>query len=181
MANCERCKKGGIGLTRSGIKFKDKKYICMKCLKELGHDHPLKNVAYLSSHTSEEILHPEITWERDRLASLGRDANRLGITSDQVAALNAAHATEFEMNLFSHLCALLRDEGCSCSSLFISPGDDGSLYVLQDDTVLMQYKGEPDIKWIILPDEPDNKIRFARVSKLNSLADRIVAIYRSNK
>lgn len=58
MSKCERCGLGGLRFLRGAIKFKDKKYICVKCLKELGHDHPLKDAYYLSLSTSDEILRP---------------------------------------------------------------------------------------------------------------------------
>lgn len=58
MAKCERCGLGGLGVLRGAVKFKDKKYICVKCLKELGHDHPVKDAYYLSLRSSDEILRP---------------------------------------------------------------------------------------------------------------------------
>lgn len=179
MSKCERCGVGGIGLIRSGVKFKDKKYICVQCLKELGHEHPIKDAYYLSLHTSEDILHPEIRWEREWRETCRRRAERLDITPDQYEALDKALATDFEIKLFSRLCALLDDEGCSSETLTVSSGSNGSLLVLLNGTVLLEYKGEPQIKWIRLSDDPDNKIRFGQLSKLNSLADRIVALYRA--
>ena len=114
MAKCEKCGSGRMSWWSGGIKFKDKKYICVKCLKELGHEHPLKDASILALQTSEDILHLEIRWARE-------------------------------------------------------------------DVLLLEYKGEPQIKWIRLSDDPDNKIRFGQLSKLNALADRIVAIYQSNE
>lgn len=58
MAKCERCGLGGMGVLRGAVKFKDKKYICVKCLKELGHDHPVRDAYYLSLRSSDEILRP---------------------------------------------------------------------------------------------------------------------------
>lgn len=180
MSKCERCGVGGIGLIRSGVKFKDKKYICVQCLKELGHEHPIKDAYYLSLHTSEDILHPEIRWEQEWRETCRRRAERLDITPDQYEALDKALATDFEIKLFSRLCALLDDEGCSSETLTVSSGSDGSLLVLLNGTVLLEYKGEPQVKWIRLSDDPDNKIRFGQLSKLNALVDRIADLYRAD-
>lgn len=180
MAICERCGKGGMGLMHSAVKFKDKKYICVKCLKELGHEHPIKDAYYLSLHTSEEILHPEIRWEREHQEACRRRAERLDITPDQYDALDRIPATEFEIKAFSRICALLDDEGCSSSELSITAGEGGSILVLLDGTVLIEYKGEPQVKWIRLADDHEHKIRFGQLSKLNSLADRMAALYKSN-
>ena len=177
MLNCERCGRGGMGLIHVAVKFKDKKYICIKCLKDLGHDHPVRDSHYLSLSTSEDILHPEIRWERQRQEDCRRRAERLDITPAQYGALDKAQATDFEIKVFSRLCALLEDEGCSSAALTVSSGTNGSLIVLLDGTVLLEYKGEPQVKWIRLSDDPDSKIRFGQLSKLNSLADRIVALY----
>lgn len=177
MANCEKCGRSGMGLIHGAVKFKDKKYICVKCLKELGHDHPVRDSYYLSLHTSEDILHPEIRLERERQEDCRRRAERLDITPAQYDALDKALATDFEIKLFSRLCAILEDEGCSSAALTVSSGTNGSLMVLLDGTVLLEYKGEPQVKWIRLSDDPDSKIRFGQLSKLNSLADRIAALY----
>ena len=179
MSKCERCGAGGIGLIHSGVKFKDKKYICIKCLKELGHDHPVRDAYYLSLQTSEDILHPEIRWEHQRQEDCRRRAERFDITPVQYDALDKAQATDFEVKVFSRLCALLEDEGCSSAALTVSSGTNGSLIVLLDGTVLLEFKGEPQVKWVRLSDDPDSKIRFGQLSKLNSLADRIVSLYRA--
>lgn len=177
MANCERCGRSGMGLIHGAVKFKDRKYVCVKCLKELGYDHPVKDAYYLSLQTSEDILHPEIRRERQRQEDCRRRAERLDITPVQCDALDKAQATDFEVKVFSRLCALLEDEGCSSAALTVSSGTNGSLIVLLDGTVLLEYKGEPQVKWVRLSDDPDSKIRFGQLSKLNILADRIVALY----
>lgn len=176
MANCEKCGRSGMGLLHSAIKFKDKKYICVKCLKELGHEHPIKDAYILSLSTSEDILHPEIRWERQKIENVNKYSAQLGISPAQYYALDQANATEFEFKVFARICALLDDEGVDSKDLQIAPGTNGSLLVMKDGTVLIEFKGEPDIKWIRLSDDPDNKIRFAQVGKLNGLADRIVKI-----
>ena len=178
MANCEKCGRSGMGILHSAVKFKDKKYICIKCLKELGHDHPIKDAYILSLSTSEDILHPEIKWERQKIENVNRYAAQMGISPAQYYALDQANATEFEFKVFARICALLDDEGVKSIPLQVAPGANGSLLVMKDGTVLIEYKVEPDIKWIRLSDDPDNKIRFAQVGKLNSLADRIVSICR---
>lgn len=181
MAKCERCGSGRMSWWSGALKCKDGKYICVKCLKELGHEHPFKDAYYLSLYTSEDIIHPEIRWAREWQETCRKEAARLDITSAQYDALYKANATEFEIKLFSRLCALLEDESCDSSALAISSGENGALYVLLDDVIILEYKGEPQIKWIRLYDDPENKIRFGQLSKLNSLADRIAALYRANK
>ena len=174
MANCEKCGRSGMGLLHSAIKFKDKKYICVKCLKELGHAHPIKDASILSLSTSEDILHPEIKWQREQADAIDRRSTRIGISPAQYSALEQANATEFEFKIFARICALLGDEGVKSDELVISPGENGSLLVMKNGIVLIEFKGEPDIKWIRLSDDPDNKIRFGQVGRLNGLADRIV-------
>lgn len=180
MAKCERCGRGGMRTIHSAVKFKDGKCICVKCLKELGHEHPIKDAFYLQLRSSEDILHPEIMWARERAEMCRRRAERLDITPAQYDALDRNGATDFEIKIFSRLCALLEDEGCDTSDLVVISAGDGALYVMQGDAVLLEFKGEPNIKWIRFPDDPDNKIRFGQLSKLNSLIDRIVASYRQN-
>lgn len=179
MAVCERCGRGAMKVLHNAVRCKDRKYICVRCLKELGHAHPYRDAYYLSLKTSEEILHPEISWERQRQEDCERHAERLDITPEQYASLDKANATDFEIRLFSRLCALLEDEGCDTAALTISSGSNGSLLVLLDGTVLLEYKGEPQVKWIRLSDDPDSKIRFGQLSKLNSLADRIAELCRA--
>lgn len=181
MAKCEKCGSGRMSWWSGAIKFKDGKYICVKCLKELGHEHPLKEASYLSLQTSEDILHPEVRWAREWEETCKRRADRLAISPAQYNSLDKSGATDFEMGLFSRLCAILEDEGCDADRLVVTSGGGGSLMVFLGDILLLEYKGEPQIKWIRLSDDPDNKVRFGQLSKLNSLADRIVAIYRENE
>lgn len=178
MTKCEKCGRS-IGLFGTSVKFKDGKFICTKCLKELGHEHPVQDALYLSMHTSEDILHPEIAQARKWNEDCERRAARLFISTDQYKMLDNGGATEFEFKLFSRVCQILDDEGCDSSVLTLGEDGSGSLFVLKDGKTVLEYKGEPDLKWIRLADAPDNKIRFGQLSKLNSLADRIVAIYRS--
>ena len=160
------------------VKTQDKKLICIKCLKELGWEHPYKDAVIIHASTAEDLIHPERKWQRDQAAAINRRSARRGISPAQYYALDQANSTEFEFKVFARICALLDDEGVDSQDLVISSGDNGSLLVMKDGTVLIEYKGEPDIKWIILADEPDNKIRFAQVGKLNGLADRIANICR---
>ena len=177
MATCERCGKLLLG---GSVRFKDRKYICVKCLKELGQEHPIKDAWLLSMQTSEDILHPEIKWARERHETCIRRAERFDITPEQYDALDRLNATDFEIKIFSRICAYLDDDGCSSKALSIVPGENGSIYVLLDGTVLIEYKGEPQVKWIRLFDDPDQKIRFGQLSRLNSLADRMAALYRNS-
>lgn len=58
MAKCEKCGSGRMSWWSGAIKFKDGKYICVKCLKELGHEHPLRDASILALRTSDEVLDP---------------------------------------------------------------------------------------------------------------------------
>ena len=176
MAKCERCGIGGIGLIRSGYKYSDGKYTCIPCALELGFKKDgIKNpCAYFRYEDVKNGL--AAYYERKGADDINRRSARIGISPAQYYALEQAGATEFEFKVFARICALLDDEGVESQDLTISSGDNGSLLVMKDGTVLMEYKGEPDIKWIRLSDDPENKIRFAQVGKLNGLADRIVNI-----
>ena len=57
-AKCECCGSGRMSWGLGAIKFKDGKYICVKCLKALGHERPLKDAYYLGLHDSAEIINP---------------------------------------------------------------------------------------------------------------------------
>ena len=180
MAKCEKCGSGRMSWWSGAIKFKDGKYICVKCLKELGHEHPLKDAYYLSLQSSEDILHPEIKWEKERQEAILRRSERLAISPVQYESLEAAGATDFEISFFSRLCAILEDEECDADALLVTSGGGGSFMVFLSDVLLLEYKGEPQVKWIRLADDPDNKTRFGQISRLNSLADRIVSLYCEN-
>lgn len=180
MAKCERCGRGRMKWISGACKFKDGKYICVKCLKELGYDHPLRDASILTIRTSEDVLHPEIRWERQRQEDCRRRAERLDITPEQYDELDKIPSTEFEIKVFSRISALLADEGCDPDMLTVAPGEDGSLLVLLSGTVIIEYKGEPQVKWIRLSDDPDKKIRFGQLGKLNGLSERMAAIYRAN-
>lgn len=180
MATCERCGRSGMGLIHTAVKFKDKKYICVKCLKELGEEHPVRDAGILALNTTEDILHPEIRWEREHQETCQRRAERLDITPEQYDALDKINATDFEIKAFSRICALLDDEGCRSEALSISAGKGGSIYVMLDGTILIEYKGEAQVKWIRLYDDYEQKVRFGQLSKLNGLTDRMAALYRAN-
>lgn len=57
-AVCERCGRGRMSWWSGAVKFKDKKYICVKCLKELGRS-PYSEAAYLRNLVSDEVLRPD--------------------------------------------------------------------------------------------------------------------------
>lgn len=179
-AICEVCGRGRFACLSGIIKFKDKKYICCRCLKQFGQDHPLRDASILALRTTEDILHPELRWQNQAEENARRYAAKYEITPAQFSALDKANATEFEMKLFSRICAILDDELIDTQNLIIESGQNGSLLVLKDDVVLLEYKGEPNLKWIILSDNPGEKIRFGQLSRLNALADRIVELFKTD-
>ena len=178
MAKCAKCGIRGVGLVRAGYRFSDGYYVCVPCALELGFKKEwIGNPCFCYRY--EDVKNGlNAYYQRKRADDINRRAARMEISPAQYYSLDQANATEFEFKVFARVCALLDDEGVKSTPLQVAPGTNGSLLVMKDGTVLIEYKGEPDIKWIRLSDDPDNKIRFAQVGKLNSLADRIVSICR---
>ena len=178
MAKCARCGIGGLGLIRTGYRFSDGKYVCVPCALELGFEKQgIKNpCAYYRYEDVKDGL--QAYWDRRNADAINRRAARMDISPTQYEALDNANATEFEFKVFARICALLDDEGVDSTPLQVALGTNGSLLVMKEGTVLIEYKGEPDIKWIRLADEPDKKIRFGQIGRLNGLADRIVELCR---
>lgn len=169
MAKCERC---GKSLMLGGIRLADAA-ICKSCLDDLGFSDMISKTT-ASLYKWEDVKDGvQAYWDRQS----AKTAASMGLLLKHYKQLNAAGSTELEDKLFAAMCAIWKDERCDVSRLDISPGDGGSLLVLLDGVVVLEFKGEPDVKWILLPDSPDKiYIGSARITRL---AKRIVDAYRS--
>ena len=147
--------------------------ICFKCFDDLGFDH--KTGIYTGSLYKWEDIKDGIqsVWDKQN----AKTAASMGLTFPHWKQLTAAFATDLEFKLFSAMCAIWKDERCDVSALSISPGENGSLLVLLDDVVVLEYKGEPQVRWILFPDS-EKKVRIGNSARINGLADRIVSAYK---
>lgn len=169
MSKCKRC---GRSLMFVRIKLVDAD-ICPKCIDELGFSGMIdSNIGSL--YKWDDIKDGvQAYWDRQN----AKTAASMGLLLKHYKQLNAAGSTELEDKVFAAMCAIWKDEGCDVSRLDIVPGTNGSLLVMMDGVVVVEYKGEPDVKWILLPDSPD-KVYIAS-ARIMRLAKRIVAAYRS--
>ena len=170
MAKCERCGKAALlGL----VKIADA-HVCKRCLEELGFADKI-SATTASLYKWEDVKDGvQAYWDRQS----AKTAASMGLLLKHYKQLNAAGSTELEDKLFAAMCAIWKDERCDVSRLDISPGDGGSLLVLLDGVVVLEFKGERQVRWILFPDSPD-KVRIGSSARINSLGNRIVAAYRS--
>lgn len=169
MAKCKRC---GRAALISGIRLADAT-VCRSCLDALGFDHIDRTTAglYKWADVKDGI---EAYWKRLN----AKTAASMGLTLKHFEQLSAAGSTDLEDKLFAAMCAIWKDEGLDVDRLDVAPGTRGSLLVLMDGTIVLEYKGEPQVRWILLPDSPD-KVRIGTSARINSLANRIVKAYRA--
>lgn len=174
---CAKCGARGIGLWRPGWRFLDGKYACRACIESMGIEwSSFRNpCAYYNFENVKDGL--DVYWARYNADMWQRSADEARIPLAAYKQMSAAGATSFEERFFSRMCALLADEGCPPERLDIASGENGSLLVLLDGTVICEFKGERDVKWIRFPGE--EKIRVGNSAKLNSLVPRLVSSYRS--
>lgn len=170
MAKCKRCGRTPLlGL----LKLSDA-YICKRCLEELGFADKI-SATTASLYKWDEVKDGiRAYWDRQN----AKTAASIGLTLKHYKQLNAAMATDLETKLFSAMCAIWEDERCDVSRLDVAPGDNGSLLILLDGTVVLEYKGEPQVRWILFPDS-EKKVRVGNSARINGLADRLVSAYRS--
>lgn len=179
MAKCQKCGRGGVGLIVPGMLFSDRKYVCFDCARELGFNPKEDYKSSFNLWSYEEIKDGLDAYNRRRWDKLNaRDAASLGLSFTHWKQLKAAQATDLEFKLFSAMCAIWEDERCDASALSIAPGENGSLLVFLDDVVVLEYKGEPQVRWIFFPDS-EKKVRIGNSARINGLADRLVSAYRS--
>ena len=170
MAKCKRC---GRAALIGGIRLADA-VVCKACLRDLGFADRIDRTTgslYKWADVKDGI---QAFWDCQN----AKTAASKGRLLKHFQQLNAAGATDLEEKLFAAMCAIWKDERCDVSRLDIAPGANGSLLVLMDGTVVLEYKGERQVRWILFPDSPD-KVRIGSSARINSLGNRIVAAYRS--
>lgn len=184
MAKCVRCGRGGMGLVHQALKLKDKNMICFKCYKELGGE-PWKDMTTASiTYSYEDIKDGFEAMENRKMAKLVletnlSEANQFGITLKLVNQLNKAGATDPEKRLLGAICAVLADEGRDIDVIDAAPGNAGSLLLMIDGTVFIEYKSDEGVKWIRFDNEGQEKVRISGPARINALASRVVAAYDS--
>ena len=181
MAKCIRC--GKSTLAHGHVKLADA-VICGKCFRDLGFDKG--EVLISSSYKYNDIKDGRDAYyfKRHKAAADAYDQNhavKYDMGLDHYKQLDNAGATDNEKKIFSAICSVLEDEGCDTSRLRITLGDDNSLFVWVGDQIMLQYKSEPDVKWIRFINESNEKVRIGGSRIINSMAPRIVEAYRSAK
>lgn len=179
MAKCIHC--GKSTLAHGHVKLSDA-IICGKCFRGLGFDN--SDVLISSSYKYEDIKDGRDAYyfKRHKAANDTYDENhadKYNISLPHYKQLDKAGATDNEKKIFASICAVLEDEGCDTSRLHISLADDNSLFVFVDNQIMLQYKSEPDVKWIRFLNESNEKVRIGGSRIINSMAPRIVEAYRS--
>lgn len=173
MAKCIRCGKSFLG--RIKIKLSDAE-ICSKCYAELGFDP--KYAKYGTAYSWAEIKDgSDAYYARKHAKEQTHEAESIGLNLKLFRQLHAAGATDPEIRLMSAICATLSDEGRDIDVLDVALGDNGSLLVLVDDVVAIEYKSDSGVKWIRLPNESEEKIRISGPARINAMASRIVQAY----
>lgn len=171
MNKCIRC--GGSFFLREKVQLADA-VICRQCLAELGFGDMIDRFTG-SCYKWEDIKYGVQGYWDIKNRATAADA---GLSLAHWKQLRTAQATDLEEKLFTAMCAIWEDEGCEISRLVISPGERGSLLVLLDGVVVLSYKGERQVRWILFPDSPD-KVRIGSSARINGLADRLVAAYQA--
>lgn len=170
MAKCKRCGKAPLlGL----VKIADA-HVCKRCLEELGFADRIDSYTASLYRWDDVKDGIQAYWNRQN----AKTAASMGLTLKHYKQLNAACSTDLEDKLFAAMCAIWEDEDCDIDCLDIEATKKGSLLVLRDGVVILEYKGEPQVRWILFPDSPD-KVRIGNSGRINSLAKRLVAAYRS--
>ena len=182
MAKCVRCSRSGMGVLHQALRLKDKNYICFKCYKELGGS-PMKDVTTAAlSYTYDDIKDGFEALSARRMSELiartnSADAEKFGINLKLVSQLNEAGATDPEARLLGAICSVLADEDRDVDMLDVALGHNGSLLVMIDETVAIEYKSDSGVKWIRFNNESEDKIRILGPASINKMANRVVAAY----
>lgn len=177
MSKCVRC--GKSTLIRGNVFLADET-ICLVCFKMLGFK--ISDVNISTSYHYDDIKDGADAYyaRKARTAAYraeAKEAAEHGMSLSQYEQLNDAMATDNEIKIFSAICAVLADDGYDPDPLIIAPGINGSLLVMLDGTVMLEYKAEPQVKWIRFTNESEEKIRITGPGRINSLASRIAAAY----
>lgn len=185
MAKCKKCGKNGMGVLHSAVRLNDKNYVCRKCWGELGFSTNLLDMVNDGLKlTWNDVKDGREAYEQDSINKIvqshrSAEAAEYGISTAQYTGLANAEATEMEIKIFKAIVDVLYDEGADPDTLSVTSGERGSLLVMVDGVVIIQYKGEPQVKWIMFPHESEEKIRIGGAARINSLADKVIGAYRS--
>ena len=176
MAKCVRCGKSFFG--RIKIKLADAE-ICSKCYDELGFDH--KTGLYIGSTYKWNDIKDgyDAMREKENTKRLAIEAADAGLNLKLYKQLNAAGATDPEKRLLGAICSVLADEGRDIDVIDTALGDNGSLLLMIDGVVFIEYKSDSGVKWIRFDNEGEEKIRITGPARINAMANRIVAAYDS--
>lgn len=174
MSKCVRC--GKSFLTRGKIKLADAE-ICFKCYDELGFDHKV-GIYGGDPHKWEEIKDGrDVMYARENAKKNAQEAANLGLTPKLYEQIKSFEMTNLEVKVLRAICSTLSDEDRDIDVLDVALGDNGSVILLIDDVVIIEYKLDEGVKWIRLLNESDEKIRITGAAVINKMADRIVAAY----
>lgn len=174
MAKCVRC--GKSFLTRGKIKLADAE-ICFKCYDELGFDHKI-GIYGGDSHKWEDIKDGyDAMRSREYAKKSAIEAANLGLTPSLYRQMNSFEMTNLEVKVLRAICSTLSDEKRDINVLDCALGDNGSVLLMIDGVVIIEYKLDEGVKWIRLLNESEEKIRITGAAVINKMADRIVAAY----
>lgn len=176
MAKCIKC--GGSFLTRGRIKLADAD-ICFKCFDSLGFDH--KTGIYTGKTYSWNDIKDgaDALLARRHAAQNAREASKLGVSEEQYKQLYNADATDREIEIFTLICNLLRDEDRDPDPIDVALGDNGSLLLMIDGVVFIRYKYDSGVKWISFENESSEKVRISGPAQLSNYARRVAQAYDS--
>ena len=176
MAKCVRCGKSFFG--RIKIKLADAE-ICGKCYDELGFNH--KTGIYTGSLYKWNDIKDgyDAMRAKENTKRLAAEAAEAGLNLKLYKQLNAAGATLPETRILSTICAVLLDEKRDVDVVDVALGDNGSLLLMIDGVVFIEYKSDSGVKWIRFENEGEEKVRITGPARINAMASRIVAAFDS--
>lgn len=176
MAKCMKCGKSFFG--RIKIKLADAE-ICSKCYDELGFDH--KTGLYIGSTYKWNDIKDgyDVMRDRENAKRLAKNAAEVGLIPKHYKQLNDAGATDPEIRILSAISALLSDEKRDVDVIDVALGDNGSLLLMIDGVVFIEYKSDSGVKWIRFENEGEEKIRITGPARINAMASRVVVAYDS--
>jgi hypothetical protein len=172
---------GKSTLVKGHVKLADGA-ICTPCFLKLGFK--LSDATTSSLYTFDEIKDGKDAMYRKKAAKAAleydyNEANKVGLTLKHYRQLENAGATDMEKKILAAICAVLYDEGRDFEIIDAALGDNGSLLLMLDGTVFIEYKADSGVKWIRFDNEGSDKVRIGGAARMNALAPRIVAAYDS--
>lgn len=177
MAKCIRC---GKSLLLSKVKLADAE-ICGKCFDELGFKE-YRTVSTLYKYDDIKNGYEEYQniknrqyWEQQDRA----DAAEFGVSPLQATQLRRISATDMEKKILGAIDSVLFDEDCDANLLEAALGHNGSVMLMLEGTVIIEYKADAGVKWIRFLNESEDKIKIGGPARMNALGSRIAKAYKS--